>query len=67
VIECLQTDPNSNWWTLWATHLFYQKCTYSYVSYHQEGIHYYCTAHKYSTETLINVSGLIIKFDHFYI
>jgi len=57
-------DGNSNWWTLWATYLFYQKR--AYVSYGQEGI-YYCAAHKYSTETVINASRLINKFDHCYI
>jgi len=56
--------PNSNWWTLWATYLFHQKLIC--VSYRQEGFHY-CTAHKYSTETAINASRLINKFDHCYI
>jgi len=36
------------------------------ISYSQEGIHY-CTAHKYSTETVINASRLINKFDHSYV
>jgi len=32
--------------------------------FYQERIHC-CTAHKYSTETVINASRLINKFDHF--
>jgi len=38
----------------------------TYVSFPQEGIHY-CTAHKYSTETVINASRFINKHDYFYI
>jgi len=37
-----------------------------YISFYQEGIHY-CEAHTYSTETVINASRLINKFDHCYI
>jgi len=33
-----------------------------YVSFCQEGTHH-CRAHKYSTETVINASRLINKFD----
>jgi len=55
---------NSNWCTLWASYLLYQKGTY--VSFYQEGM-YYCTAHKYSTESVINACRLINVFDHCYI
>jgi len=34
-------------------HIFYRKCICVY--FYQEGIHY-CTAHKYSTEKIINAS-----------
>ena len=49
---------NSNWWTLWATYLFYQKRIY--VSFYQDGIHY-CTAHKYSAEAENSAYRLINK------
>jgi len=41
----------------YALHSFYQNLDNVYVSYYQEGTHY-CTAHKYSTETVINVSRI---------
>jgi len=43
---------------------FLPKSTYVYFS--QEEIHY-CTAHKYSTGTVIYASRFIYKFDHCYI
>jgi len=46
------------------TYLFNQNCIY--VSFHQEEIHH-CTAHKWSTETVIHASRLIKNFDHCYI
>ena len=53
-----------NWWTLWATHIFHQKCMY--ISFYQERIHYF-KAHKRRTKAVINASRLINKFDHIYI
>jgi len=41
---------------------FYQKCIMR-IFFCQEGIHY-CTAHKYSTESVIDASRLINTFDH---
>jgi len=37
-----------------------------YGAFHQGGLHY-CTAHKFSTETVVNVSRLINTFAHWYI
>ena len=56
--KCEKPLLNGNWRTLWAAYRFYQKPMY--VSFHQEGIDY-CTAQKYSTETVINASSLIIS------
>ena len=47
-----------------AAYLCYQNCMF--VSFYQVRIHY-CTAHKYSAETVINASRLINKFDYCYI
>jgi len=39
---------------------------YIRVYFYQEGIHY-CTAHKYSTETVIDASRFINRFDQCYV
>ena len=49
---------------IWQHIFFYEKRIY--VAFKQEGINY-CTAHKYTTETINNASGLINKSDHCYI
>jgi len=46
-----------------AAYLLYRKRLFA--SFYQEGKHY-CTAHKYSTETAIDASRIINKFDHYY-
>ena len=38
---------------------------YKRIYFYQEGIHY-CTAHKYSTDTVIDASRFMNRFDHCY-
>jgi len=46
--KCEKLVLNSNWWTLWATHLFHQKVS-TYFFTKKECITVQCTALKYST------------------
>jgi len=53
----------SNWWTLWAISFFTEN-VYTYHFTKKE----YCTAHKYSTETVNNASCRRINiFNHCYV
>ena len=60
ILNFVRTKHLANWWTSWATYVFYQWCIY--MPFYQTGI-YYCTSHKYSAERIIlpdSTTNLII-------